>query len=159
MTVRHLLRVLPATVGRERSRLEHRHWGCERRGNRHGEDSRHPDLAHIRTRNLGIFLSRPEKPRLPEEPPEEPGGPPLRSRQVDGSFQQSRYRLVDGLGNDILMKRVECFSRCRPDSPIVISERGADHVDNLVFALRVGHTLTVKPSTQRKRQEERDRRT
>ena len=66
--------------------------------------------------------------------------------------------MVDGLGTDMLMKRVECLVGCRPDSRIVINERGADYVGNLVLVtlvLCVGRTLTVKPSTQRKRQEER----
>ena len=50
--------------GRKRSRVEHRHRGCDQRKNRHGEHRRRPDLAYIRIKNLDIILSRPEKPRL-----------------------------------------------------------------------------------------------
>jgi hypothetical protein len=59
----------------------------------------------------------------------------------------------------MVLERVQCSRPCRPDSRIVIDERGPDHVDNnltlVTLALRVGRTLSVKPSTQRKRHQRR----
>ena len=50
--------------------------------------------------------------------------------------------------------------RCRPESRIVIDERGTDHVDNLALvalALHIGRTLPGKTSTREETtSEERD---